>query len=169
MLTQATGASGWGYAAASGFPRDHHLFRGFPVSAAQPRDDGGFTVYIPPHDRLVALRSFEDALDFVMLLQPADDALVALCDEHRHVLLVVETAVGRVRSVPRLAADLEVVSTAIVFTTHPVDDAPPEDWLVEWHRLRTRFDTEGIELVDWLQFDDERVRSLAVTAGRRDD
>ena len=135
------------------------------MSAARPLDDDGFTVYIPPHNHLVPLRSFEDALDFALLLQPADDAMVALCDEHRQVLLVVETAVERVRSVPRLAADLEVVSTAVVFTTHRVDDAPPEDWLVEWHRLRTRFDTEGIELVDWLQFDDDRVRSLAVTAG----
>jgi hypothetical protein len=135
------------------------------VSAAQPLDDDGFTVYIPPHDQLVRLSSFEDALDFVLLLQPADDALVALCDEHRQVLLVVETAVDHIVNVPRLAGSLEVVANAVVFTTHAVHDAPPEDWLVEWHRLRTRFAAERIELVDWLQFDDERVRSLALTAG----
>ncbi len=134
------------------------------MSASRSSDDD-FVVHVPPPGESVALRRFDDALDFVFLLQPADDAMVALCDEHRHVLLVIETAAQFLDRVPSLAGRLDAVSSAIVFTCVPVDYIPPEDSLLAWHQLQVGFEREGLELVDWLQVDDELVRSLAETAG----
>ena len=134
------------------------------MSASRSSGDD-FVVHVPPPGEFVPLRRFDDALDFVFLLQPADDAMVALCDEHRHVLLVIETAARHLSDVPALAGRLDAVSSAIVFTCVPVDLAPPEDSLLAWHQLQVGFESEGLELVDWLQVDDELVRSLAETAG----
>jgi hypothetical protein len=137
------------------------------VSAAESVDDG-FSVYLPPAGLRIDLRTFEDALDFVLLLQPCDDAVVALLDDLRHVLLVVETRPDHLPNVAPLAARIDAVAAAVVFTAEPVDEAPPEDGLARWRRLRTRFHTWGVELVDWLHVDDELVRSLAETSDGSD-
>jgi len=74
-----------------------------------PVDDDGFTVYLPPRGLSVELATFDDALDFILLLQPDDDAVVALLDDLRHVLVVIETAPANLAQVPALAAAIEPV------------------------------------------------------------
>ncbi|HKY16178.1 MAG TPA: hypothetical protein VJM33_14725 [Microthrixaceae bacterium] len=138
------------------------------MSVAEPVDDDGFTVYLPPPGLRVDLRTFDDALDFVLLLQPRDEAVVALLDDLRHVLLVVETHPRHLPEVAPMAQRIDGVAAAVVFTAHPVCEAPSEDALMGWQRLRARFDTWGLALVDWLHVDDELVRSLAETSGLAD-
>ena len=134
------------------------------MSTTRPSDDD-FVVHVPPPGDAVALRRIDDAVDLVFLLQPVEDALVALCDEHRHVLLVVETSPSHLLDVADLAGRVDAVCAAVVFTCGPVDDAPPEDAIVAWHRLSAAYERHGLDLLDWLQVDDVRVRSLAETAG----
>ena len=75
------------------------------------------------------------------------------------------TSPTRLPDVAPLAGRVDAVCAAIVFTCGPVDDVPPEDSIVDWHRLRARFERHGLTLLDWLQVDDLLVRSLAETAG----
>lgn len=124
-------------------------------------DDDDLVVSLPPPGSSLALRSIGECLDFVMLLQPSADGLVALCDDHHHVLIVVETAFEHLERVPRLAGRLDAVTTAMVFTAHPGDADPvPEDGLC-FDDLVGSFATEGVDLLDWLWIDDRTHRSLA--------
>jgi hypothetical protein len=59
----------------------------------------------------------------------------------------------------------ESYRTALLVSNERVELAPNEDRIARWLATRANFAEDGVELVDWIVIDDERLESMAVRTG----
>lgn len=123
--------------------------------------DEHVAVSLPPPGPSVVLTGAPAVLDLVFTIQPASDAVVLLCDDHRHVLLLAITDGAHLGHVPGLAGALDPVRLAVIVTAHTGGHGPVAAARAAHRRLAGAFGAAGVHLLDWLQVDDRGMRSVA--------